>query len=138
MPHKERQAFLSETWSFTCDCPLCASSPSLISASDTRRRAVATKRRELAEAKRETRHADMTQIAREAASLCEEEGLEALVPEFWRAMAEGYLGMGRVDEASLWALKTVGAWRALRGVDSEAFREAEELVRAIDGERRSG
>lgn len=138
MPHKERQAFLSETWSFTCICPLCTSSSSLISASDSRRRAIAAKRREISDARREERHPDVTQIAREAAALCEEEGLEALVPEFWRTMAEGYLGMGKVGEASEWAKRTVSGWRAFRGVNSEAFGEAEELVRAIDGERSLG
>lgn len=133
MPHKERQKFLRETWSFTCTCPLCTSPSSLVGESDTRRRAVATKRRELADARREGSHADAVQVAGEAAALCEEEGLDALVPEFWGSMAEGYLGMDKVDEALVWAGKTVDRWRTFRGVDSEAFGDAEGLFRVIEG-----
>lgn len=138
MPRTERQAFLRKTWSFTCACPLCTSPPSLVAASDTRRRAIAAKRVELAEARREGRHTDAVQIAGEAAALCEEEGLEALVSEFWGVMAKGYLEMGRVDEASLWAGRTVDGWRAFKGVDSEAFGEAERLVRATEMEAMLG
>ena len=35
--------------------------------------------------------------------MCGEEGLEALLPEFWGALARGYLGLGELEDAGMWA-----------------------------------
>lgn len=134
MPHKERQHHLLTTWSFTCTCPLCASPTAQITASDARRREVARLRRVLSDAVEEGRHEDVVRVAGASVRLCEEEGLGALVPGFWAGLARGFLGMGELDEAGVWAERAVEGWRAFRGADSAAVEEGEELVRVIERE----
>ena len=135
MPYKERRKYLQDSWNFNCTCHLCLADTATREGSDARRMAIANTRNALTDAQKAGRHGEAIEKAGELVGLCEEEGLFPLVAGFYDSMARGYLEIGDVEDAQLYAELALGGWLEYYGEDSVKVEGGLELLDAI-GRRR--
>ncbi|KAF2438986.1 SET domain-containing protein [Karstenula rhodostoma CBS 690.94] len=130
-PFSARTAALKETWGFTCTCPLCSSSPTNISLSDTRLADIAGLKTALP-----TSLEDIPQyiaLIPRLVALLEEEGLYAELPMYEEILAYAWSAVGEEGRARAWAERAGVHWGIVAGKDSWEARRCEELAADVKG-----
>ncbi|EAQ83102.1 hypothetical protein CHGG_10920 [Chaetomium globosum CBS 148.51] len=130
----ERALKLHRQWNFTCTCPLCASPPATLAASDTLRRSVSRLRKEAIAAFQAGKPYAALRLTRQVAGLLEEapEGeLRPLLGEQYENMARVWFVLRDRGEAERWGRR---ALEVLDGPGGAGERELEGLWRRFEEE----
>ncbi|KAK3990693.1 hypothetical protein QBC44DRAFT_238405 [Cladorrhinum sp. PSN332] len=131
LPSPTRQARLKNQWGFKCTCQLCASSPSILAASDSRRSKIDKIGPKVLKLVDQGDFEKAINLNKELLDLLQEEGMIPHLGDYYEVMGRLYLAWAKTREARVWFNKALGEYKGF-GV-TEGLKELEGVVKSLSG-----
>lgn len=137
LKHLERQRLYRNGWNFTCTCSACSASRYDISESDMNRVRFEVLRDMLENLSAETFDArQVIEWEEEIIEISAIEGLDTLLAGDYERLAYVHAGLGKVNDAKIWAnqaKQSLMNWTVVDGGPQNEIERVEELLRELDG-----